>query len=162
MFVRKPSRRRNSASLEQLIDYACENPEFEIQLVPVSVMLGRAPDKERSLAKILFSENWEVGGRIRRLISSLIQGGNTFVQFSKPISVRNLADEGLGANRTLRKVSRVLRIHFRRGREAAIGPDLSHRRTLFAQIVNSPRVKAAIKTKARKNKISERKARRQA
>jgi len=160
LFVRKRSARRSSAYLKKLVDYACENPDFEIQLVPVSVMLGRAPEKERSFAKILFSEDWEIGGRTRRLISSFVQGGNTFVQFSKPISLRKLVDEGLGAERSLRKVSRVLRTHFRRGREAAIGPDLSHRRTLFAQIVNSPRVREAIQTKARKDKISEQKARR--
>lgn len=160
LLVRIPSTRRSSVSLKKLIDHACENPGFEIQLVPVSVMLGRAPDKERSLAKILFSEDWEIGGRIRRLMSSLINGRNTFVQFSKPISLRKLVDEGLGADRTLRKVSRVLRIHFRRGRESAIGPDLSHRRTLFAQIVSSPSVREAIKNKSRKDKISEQKARR--
>ena len=160
LLVRIPSTRRSSESLKKLVEYSCENTDFEIQIIPVSVMIGRAPDKEQSLAKILFSEDWEVGGRIRRLIGSMINGRNTFVQFSKPISLRALVDEGLGADRTLRKLSRVLRTHFRRGREAALGPDLSHRRTLFAQIVNSPRVREAISTKARKDKISEQKARR--
>jgi glycerol-3-phosphate O-acyltransferase len=40
-----------------------------------------------------------------------------------------------------RKLSRVLRVHFRRLRIATIGPDLSHRRTLLNQVLNSDPVR---------------------
>ena len=39
------------------------------------------------------------------------------------ISLRALAGEGLGPARSLRKVQRILRVHFQRVRSAAIGPD---------------------------------------
>jgi glycerol-3-phosphate O-acyltransferase len=35
----------------------------------------------------------------------------------------------------LRKLSRVLRVHFRRQRQMAIGPDLSHRNTQVAAVL---------------------------
>jgi glycerol-3-phosphate O-acyltransferase len=84
------------------------------------------------------------------------------VQYSPPISLRGLADEGLGAARSLRKVSRILRLHFQRVRSAAIGPDLSHRRTVIDQMLRSPSVRSAIEEQARKTKVSEYKAWKQA
>jgi glycerol-3-phosphate O-acyltransferase len=53
-------------------------------------------------------------------------------------------------------------VHFRRVRSAAIGPDLSHRRTVIDGVIRSLPVRAAIEEQARKNKISEHKAWKQA
>ena len=161
-FVRRTTPRSHSETLKRMVDRVCEHEDEDIQLVPVTVLIGRAPDKETGLAKIFFTESWEIGGRIRRLFSSLINGRNTIVQYNPPISLRELADENLGAARSLRKVSRILRVHFRRVRSAAIGPDLSHRRTVVDQMLRSPSVRSAIDEQARKQKISEYKAWKQA
>jgi len=162
LIIQRTTPRSHSETLKRMVDSVCENPEADIQLVPVTVLIGRAPDKETGLAKIFFSESWEIGGRIRRFFSSLINGRNTIVQYNPPISLRELAEEGLGAARSLRKVSRILRVHFRRVRSAAIGPDLSHRRTVIDQILRSPSVRATIEEQARKKKVSEYKAWKQA
>jgi glycerol-3-phosphate O-acyltransferase len=53
-------------------------------------------------------------------------------------------------------------VHFQRVRSAAIGPDLSHRRTLIDDVLRSPPVRVAIEEQARKKKISEYKAWKQA
>jgi len=74
------------------------------------------------------------------------------VQFGNRLSLAELAQEGLGTPRTLRKVSRLLRVHFQRRRAAAIGPDLSHRRTVIERVLRSPPVTAAIADQARKEK----------
>jgi len=162
LIVRRTTPRSHSETLKRMVEMICDGQEPDIQLVPVTVLIGRAPDKETGLAKIFFTESWEIGGRIRRFISSLINGRSTIVQYSPPISLRKLADEDLGAARSLRKVSRILRVHFRRVRSAAIGPDLSHRRTVVDQMLRSPSVRIAISEQARKNKISEHKAWKQA
>jgi len=162
LIIRRTTPRSHSVTLKRLVDNVCAEKESDIQMVPVTVLIGRAPDKETGLAKIFFTESWEIGGRISRLISTLINGRNTIVQYSPPISLRELADEGLGAARTQRKVSRLLRVHFRRVRSAAIGPDLSHRRTVVDQILRSPSVRTAIEEQARKENISEYKAWKQA
>jgi glycerol-3-phosphate O-acyltransferase len=158
LIVRRTTPRTHSKSLKRLVDRVYENPESDIQMVPATVLVGRAADKETRLAKIFFTESWEVAGRLRRFVSTLINGRNTFVQLSQPISLRELADENIGADRSLRKVSRILRVHFRNVRSAAIGPDLSHRRMVVDQILTSPSVRSAIAEKSRKEGISELKA----
>ncbi|MDX1554492.1 MAG: glycerol-3-phosphate 1-O-acyltransferase PlsB [Xanthomonadales bacterium] len=166
LLIMRTRARSHSEMLEKLVEYVAEesaesdtDTPRDVQIIPVSVLVGRAPDKETGLAKILFSESWEVAGRLRRLLSTLVNGRNTFVRFSPPISLRQATEEGLGPSRTLRKVSRILRVHFRRVRSAAIGPDLSHRRTVVDHVLNSPSVRKAITDKSRAEAISKQKAR---
>lgn len=159
LILRHPSARRSSAVLRRLVEHFSEHPDEDIALVPVTVLVGRAPDKETGIAKVLFAEDWEVAGRFRRLVSTWINGRDTVVQFSRPISLQEMIAEGLGPGRTLRKVSRILRTHFRRVRTAVIGPDLSHRRTVVDGVLAAPAVRAAIRDKARRDKISEDRAR---
>ncbi len=155
LFVRRPIPRRGSETIGRLVSWCYENPDADIQLVPVTILVGRAPDKSEGFAKILFSEDWALGGRFRRFLGTLVNGRDTVVQFSRPISLRRLADEGAGAARDLRKVSRILRTHFRRVKSAVIGPDLSHRRTLVETVVHAPAVREAIQEKAERDGISE-------
>lgn len=154
LVFRRPQARRHSAMLQRLIEQAWDNPQFDVQLVPVTVLVGQRPGKDSGLTKALFSENWEVAGRTRRFFSTLVNGRKTFVQFSRPISLQALAAEGLDSAVALRKISRILRVHFKRVRTAAIGPDLSHRRTVVSNVINSPAVRAAIEDKARRENIS--------
>ncbi len=155
LLFRRLQKRRHSALLKQLIDARHQGEIEEIQIVPVSVLIGRAPDKEVSLARILFSENWDVGGRLRRLLSTFINGRATFVQFGQPVSLNKLHAEGRGAEADLRRLSRMLRVHFKRVRTAAIGPDRSHRRTLIEQLLRTEIVRHAIAAKARRENISQ-------
>lgn len=147
---RRPEVRRHSPSLARLVKRVSETGRPDCQIVPVSIFLGRAPDKLHGPFKILFSENWVVAGRIRRFISILLHGRDTIVQFSSPISVRDVLSEDLGEERSVRKISRVLRVHFRRVRAAVIGPDLSHRRTILDELLRTSAVRDAIDVQARK------------
>jgi len=158
LIIRYTTPRAHSDMLKRLVDRVCAGAEPDIQIVPVTVLVGRAPDRETGLAKIFFSESWEIGGRLRRLFSIFFNGRSTFVQFSPPMSLRELANEELGAARSLRKVSRILRVHFSQVRAAAIGPDLSHRRTVVDGILLSPAVEKAIDDQARADKSSVQKA----
>lgn len=158
LIIRRTEVRRHSETLKRLVEQACEGNVEEIQLVPVTILIGRAPDKETGLAKVFFSESWEIGGRVWRFLNSIINGRHTMVQFGNALSLNEMAQEELGPARTLRRVSRLLRVHFQRRRAAAIGPDLSHRRTVVEQVLLSPPVRAAAADHARKNKVSKEKA----
>ena len=162
LIIRRTEVRRHSDTLKQLVENVCEEKVDEIQLLPVTVLIGRTPDKETGLAKVFFTESWEIGGRVWRFLNSIVNGRHTLVQFGKVLSLAEVAEEGLGPSRTLRKVSRILRVHFQRTRAAAIGPDLSHRRTVVEQVLRSPPVTAAVTEKARKEKNSEEKVLREA
>src|SRR5690606_7640917 len=50
-----------------LVDLLEQHPELDVQLVPVSVFWGRAPSRENSIFKILFSDSWGVPGFFRKL-----------------------------------------------------------------------------------------------
>ena len=153
LFVRRPKKRRNSEMVRQLVAAVHDGRLEDVRIVPVTVLIGRAPDKEQSIAKILFSENWDLGGRFRRFLTTLINGRATFVQFGKPVSLAEVAAEGHGEEKDLRRISRLLRVHFKRVRTAAIGPDRSHRRTLVDRVAHSDAVRQAVGAKARRDKI---------
>ena len=155
---RKNHGRTHSDSLARLLEAHREDPALDVQLVPVSIFVGRAPDKQSGWFSVLFSENWAIVGRFRRLLAILLNGRDTQVQFAQPVRLRNIVDEGLAEGldpeRTVRKLSRVLRTHFRRIREAVIGPDLSTRRLLADKVLSSAPVLEAIAEQARRDKGS--------
>jgi len=154
LFVRSPDPRRHSKMLQLVLESCWANPELDVQLVPITVLVGQRPSKDSGFTRIIFAENWEIGSRFRRFIGTLVNGRKTFVQFSRPISLQDLAAEGLDSSVALRKVSRILRVHFKRVRTTAIGPDLSHRRTMVDKVINSPTVRAAIEEEARRSRIT--------
>lgn len=145
------SGRTHSGSLARLLEAHRDYPELDVQLVPVSIFVGRAPDRNSGWFSVLFSENWTLVGRFRRLLAILLNGRNTLVRFSPPVSLRGIVEEGLPPERTVRKLSRVLRTHFRRIRAAVIGPDLSTRRLLVDKVLASEPVKEAIADQARRD-----------
>ncbi len=151
LLFRRPRMRTHSEALARLLEMLAAHPEREVQLVPVSIFVGRAPDRQSGWFRVLFSENWTLVGRFRRFLAVLLNGRNTIVRFSAPVSLRATLAEALPAERSLRKLSRVLRAHFRRVRTAVIGPDLSHRRTLVDAVLDAEPVRAAIADQARRD-----------
>ena len=144
--------------LRLLIQYLEENPEQDIALVPVCLIWGRGPNKEKSFFRAWLSDSWGPASRIRKAFTVLFNGRNTYLEINEPISLRQLADEADTPERSARKVNRVLRVHFRRARTRVVGPDLSHRRTLLDGIMRTPNVQRAIKQTAQSKKISAPKA----
>lgn len=144
--------RTHSESLARLLEAHREDPALDVQLVPVSIFVGQAPDRASGWFSVLFSENWALVGRFRRLLAILLNGRNTLVRFAAPVNLRGIIAEDLPPERTVRKLSRVLRTHFNRIREAMIGPDLSTRRLLIDKVLASESVKDAIADQARRDK----------
>jgi glycerol-3-phosphate O-acyltransferase len=141
----------HSDSLAKLLQAHRVNPGLDVHLVPVSIFVGRAPDKQSGWFAVLFSENWALVGRFRRLLAILLNGRDTIVRFAPPVSLRETVDEGLEPERTVRKLQRVLRTHFRRIRESIIGPDLSTRRLLVDKVLEADSVREAIAVQAKRD-----------
>ena len=156
--------RSPNGSLAQLVRSLEDQPERDIQIVPVSIYVGRAPSRDAGWFRVLFSENWVMVGRFRRLLALLLNGRDTVVHFSPPVSLREVLNEAgqIEPDRFVRKIARVLRTHFRRIRAAVIGPDLSHRRTVADSVLNAEPVRSAIGATAAKEHISYAKAWRRA
>jgi glycerol-3-phosphate O-acyltransferase len=151
---RRPRSKTHSEAMARLLESLAAAPELDVQLVPVSIFVGRAPDRQSGWFRVLFAENWTLVGRFRRFLSVLLNGRNTLVQFSPPLSPREIMAEQLTPERSVRKMSRVLRAHLRRVRAAVIGPDLSHRRTLVDAVLDSEPVRRSITDQARRDNSS--------
>ena len=126
---------------------AATQPNAALWLVPVSIFWGRAANKDRSWLRSLFSEGWAVSSRLRRALILLFNRRDILVQFGTPLPWHDIVRAGgqdLSADRVTRRTARLLRVKFRNQKVAALGPDLSHRRTLVAQILRSAQVAAAI------------------
>ncbi len=160
-FVRRPST-RGSERLRRLVEEAEKDAAPELLLIPVSIFWGRAPDREDSIFKLLFVEEWEVAGRIRKFFATIIYGRNTLLRFSHALPVSAILAENLEPSLAFRKVSRILRVHFRQRRAATVGPDRSHKRTLVEQVLVEPGVQRAIAEKAGNDADAMRSARHEA
>ena len=141
--------RRVPAQLAVLIDALRADPALDVALVPVGIYWGRAPQKERSLIRLLLSESWALGSRLRRSFTVLVNGRNVMVQLGDPVSLRSLLGGEADTASAARRVARVLRAQLARARAARIGPDLSHRRTIVAEVLRSRAVRQAVAQAAR-------------
>ena len=142
-----------SQTLEQLMQEVEQGGE-DVQIVPVTILWGRAPEKEQSALKLLFDWNFSLGGRFSKFLATILHGRETLVSFSPALSLKEIVSEGTSHNRNVRKVNRILRVHFRQKKTAVLGPDLSHRRMLVNSLINTPKIKKAIAAEAAAKEIS--------
>lgn len=144
-----------SRRLERLVAAVRREPALDVQIVPVSVFWGRAPRRDDSIVSALFSDGWAAPGALGQLLRLLVNGRRTQVSFGTPFSLREaiapvaapaaLTDAAAaGRDPATRRVARLLRATFRRERELAIGPNLSHRQTLVNEVILGPEVQRAI------------------
>ena len=147
-------RRDESELLSSLVSAAINNPQFDVQLVPVTILWGRAPGTQDSILKALFAETWEATSSLRQLLAILIHGRQTVVRFNEPVSLRFLLRNDPNEAHATRRLARIFRVHFKRQRTLAIGPDLSHRNTQLQTLLATPKVRAAIAAEAAEKSVS--------
>ena len=153
--------REAAARLTRLVDAVLEERTDDVRLIPVSIFWGRAPEREERegsplrglrLLRMWAAEGWGGRSRLRKLLSIIFYRRAVVAKFGAAISLRDVIKvaqvEGLDRERIIRRVARLLRSEFRNEREAAIGPDLSHRRTLIGAMMREPRVQAVIAQEA--------------
>ncbi|HET9389757.1 MAG TPA: glycerol-3-phosphate 1-O-acyltransferase PlsB [Steroidobacteraceae bacterium] len=150
--------RRPPPQLQQMIEALATDPRLDVDLVPVSVYWGRAPQKEASWFRLLLVEEWALASRMRKLMQVLFNGRNTLIEFEEPISLRSLLGNEAGSAVRGRRVARALRVLYARQRAARIGPDLSHRRTIVNRVLRTRAVRAAVAQEMREKAIDRRQA----
>ena len=154
-------RRQNQANksnsrLERLIAACLQDPTLQIRLIPVTILWGRAPDKEESLFRLLMADEWQSPNIPKQLFNIGVMGRDTFVQFSKPKDLQTLikdAQAGVGDDLT-QIVALRLKGYLDKQRTSIVGPDLSDRRNVAGEILASPVVQAAIEAEAAKSNRS--------
>ena len=142
-FRRRPTR-EHSERMRRIEHWLLNYPGAEATLIPVSVFWGRAGNKDRSLLRSLFSDDWSVTSRFRRFMSLFFNRTDILVQFATPIPWHDIIDPGMDPNRLARRTARLVRVKLRNQRTAALGPDLSHRGSLVTRIIRSESVRSVV------------------
>jgi glycerol-3-phosphate O-acyltransferase len=140
--------RRPPPHLLELVEELRGDAVRDVLLVPAAVYWGRAPQKEGSWFRLMFAENWALTSRARKFFAVLINGRNVFVEIGEPMSLRSMLDAAPALDQA-RRITRILRGNLRRQRATRIGPDLSHRRTIVAQVLRARAVRAVVAAEAR-------------
>ncbi|EOC0864159.1 glycerol-3-phosphate 1-O-acyltransferase PlsB [Cronobacter muytjensii] len=136
------------------LDLHRSNPDLDVQMVPVSVMFGRAPGREKGVE----NPPLRMLNGIQKFFAVSWLGRDSFVRFSPPVSLRRMATEHGTDKRIAQKLARVARMHFARQRLAAVGPRLPARQDLFNKLLSSKAIARAVEDEARTKKISHEKA----
>lgn len=143
--------------LLRIIESLEQNPDIDIELVPVTILWGRAPDKEDSWFKLLFTDSWTTPSKIKQLVNIGIHGRQTFVEFHESQSLRELVKQAKKNHPNVSPTTYVvnhLNQYLDGQREAVLGPDLSDRRNVVANLIKTPALKEAIIQESIRNKIS--------
>lgn len=134
-----------------------DQADLDVQVVPVSVLWGRAPGKEKGHLPVL-----KLLGYFERILTMLWFGRDNFVRFSQAVSLRYMVETyGIETN-IAQKLARVAKMHFSKQRYSATGPRLPDRQAMFNKLLQSPAIIQAIQEEANKPKGSIEKARKEA
>lgn len=131
------------------------NEQLDVQVVPVSVLWGRSPGKEKAPSLRLMSG-------CQRVMAMIWFGRDNFVRFSQAVSLRTMVTEHAKESNLAQKLARVAKMHFAKQRYSAMGPRLPDREAMFNKLIQSPAIKAAIEDEAKVKKISLEKAQKEA
>ncbi|MFH8133033.1 glycerol-3-phosphate 1-O-acyltransferase PlsB [Pantoea osteomyelitidis] len=139
----------------EYLDLHRSNPQLDVQMLPVSMMFGRAPGREVQGEP---TPHLRMLNGLQKFFAILWLGRDSFVRFSPTVSLRRMATEHGTDQSIAQKLARVARIHFARQRLAAIGPSLPARQDLFNKLLQSKAIEKAVEDEARSKKISHEKA----
>ena len=143
--------------LLRLIEQLEQHPEIDIELIPVTVLWGRSPDKEDSWFKLLFTDTWATPSTIKQLMNIGVHGRQSYLEFHEPQSLRTLIEHAKTEHPNLSPATFIvntLNNYLDGQREVVLGPDLSDRRNVMLSLIKSPDVQDAIRRESLRSKIS--------
>ncbi|MCC2617000.1 glycerol-3-phosphate 1-O-acyltransferase PlsB [Aestuariibacter halophilus] len=161
VFRRRQGETDITEQVERLFHLHRQNPDIDIQIVPVSIFWGRAPGKTSSgwseLLADVASPSW-----LRKFFIVLFLGRDNFVCYSKAVSSRAMSNLQGSDQEIAHKLKRLAGTHFHRKRQTITGPTLLERSELYYAILGSESVKRAIAEQAKSKKHGPDKARQMA
>lgn len=154
LFGKAPGGEKFIARFSELVHLLREQHNHEIQLVPVSILWGRDPGREKSSVRAEMLED-EQASWLRKFLMILFLGRDNFVRFSQPISMSELLSTRASDDRIAHKLSRLARFHFYRQTKAMLGPKLVYRKSLDKRLMKSPALQQAMEDYRKEKAISQ-------
>lgn len=162
-----------SPRLLRLIEAVEQYPTLHIDFIPVTILWGRAPEKEDSLFNLLTADEWQVPTISKQLFNIGVKGRDTYVQFHSPKDLRGIIEDEISKNPVLQadsvaptdtasndrhhlhtiteRVQQRLEGYLDKQQEAILGPDLSDRRNVVDKILYTPAIQHAINIDSKEN-----------
>lgn len=143
--------------LLRFIDLLEKHPDLDIELVPVTVLWGRSPDKEDSWFKLLFTDTWATPSRVKQLVNIGLHGRESYLEFHEAQSLRDLIQYAKTTHPNLSPATYIissLNNYMDAQREVVLGPDLSDRRNVMHSLIKAKDVQDAIRRESIRSKIS--------
>ncbi|WP_445116742.1 glycerol-3-phosphate 1-O-acyltransferase PlsB [Acinetobacter sp. WZC-1] len=143
--------------LLRLIELLEQYPNYDVELIPVTVLWGRSPDKEDSWFKLLFTDTWATPGTVKQLMNIGLHGRQSYLEFHKAQSLRALVNHARLRHPNVSPATYIvneLNEYLDRQREVVLGPDLSDRRNVMQSLIKSEDVQDAISKESVRAKIS--------
>ncbi|HEY5559845.1 MAG TPA: glycerol-3-phosphate 1-O-acyltransferase PlsB [Steroidobacteraceae bacterium] len=147
--LRRRADRRTPPELARAVSALGEDEALELDIVPVAVYWGRAPQREKSWLRLILSEHWALVGPFRRMLSVVFNGRSTLIRFGEPRALRGYCAGGPDGARGARRLLKDMRADFRHMRTDTLGPDLSRRRAIIAQVLRTRAVRQAVRQEIR-------------
>jgi len=141
------------AVFSQLLKSHENNPELDVQLLPVKLFWDRYPGKEGQ-----FRKKHNYPSFIKQCWKLFIKGRESLVRFSQPVSLQYMAKHHGTDDKIAQKLVRIAKIHFSRQKMAATGPQLPDRDQMFESLLASPALRKALGDEVKSKKCSESKA----
>ncbi|OCG59418.1 glycerol-3-phosphate 1-O-acyltransferase PlsB [Gilliamella sp. GillExp13] len=154
------SNQQKNKAIEILRDYISahqQNHDLDIQMLPISVMFGRRPDKEGEKKLSL-----QVLGAPNKLLKIMTSGRDCYTRFSRTVSFKDIHVDKQDLSVLAHKLARVARIHFAKQRIASVGPKLPIRQEMLNKLLNNPGLSEAIQEEAKSKNIDIDKAKKNA
>lgn len=147
IFLKHPNaKNRQSSRLNRLIEACLNDPTLDVRLVPVTILWGRAPDKENSLFKLLMADEWRVPSISKQMFNIGVMGRDTFVRFYDAKNLQTLIKDAQekSPDAVIPAITDRLKGYLLKQRTSILGPDLSDKRNITSNILNAPVVQVAI------------------
>ncbi|WP_299081458.1 glycerol-3-phosphate 1-O-acyltransferase PlsB [uncultured Paraglaciecola sp.] len=169
LFLQKPrsvlSSKIKSTSIQEdaakLFSLHRENPDLDIQIVPVSILWGRSPNKNSSgwsdIIANQVSPSW-----LRKFFIVLFLGRDNFVCYSKAVSSRKMIDLKGSDEEIAHKLIRVAGTHFYRRQQTLTGPNILERHQLYNGVLGAKSVRKSIIEEARSKQLTHQQAKQRA
>jgi len=144
-----------------IVDHLLQSGQQNVQVVPVTILWGRDPGKEKPGLHTLITHSLTPSW-FRKFFVLLFSGRDNFIRFSQPLDLSLVVNEKANVDELPHKLLRVALVHFKRQKLAATGPKIPSREKLFNSLLASPSVKKAIQDEAKAKNITPVEARKNA
>jgi glycerol-3-phosphate O-acyltransferase len=153
IFRKNPSETGIEKAFTQFFQLHREHEALDLQIVPVYITWGRAPERSKPDFTDLIVDN-ATPSWLRKLFIVLFLGRDNFINYSPAVSSREMANLGGDDENTAHKLIRLANFHFHRKRQAMTGPTLLDKLERNNAVLGSESVKRAMAAQASEKNLA--------